>query len=227
MVSLEFVASPVLQEVELLLCFNTLSNCLHSEFVGDRDNDLANCRIGFVARQIANKRAVNFQGIDWILFQMCQRGMPGSEIVEYQGYHICRPLPANEISPRALFVRRAGLPQVCTDFIGWQRSADVVSLEFVASPVLQEVELLLCFNTLSNCLHSEFVGDRDNDLANCRIGFVARQIANKRAVNFQGIDWILFQMCQRGMPGSEIVEYQSNVEAFESLKVGEPVLGTQ
>ena len=133
----------------------------------------------------------------------------------------------NEISPRVLLVRLAGLPHVCTDFIGWQRSADVKTLEFVASPVLQEIELLLCFNTLSNCLHSEFVGNRDNDLADCCIAFVARQIVNKRAVNFQGIDWKLFQMCQRRMPGSKIVEYQSDAEAFECLKVGAPVLGAQ
>ena len=56
---------------------------------------------------------------------------------------------------------------------------------------------------------------RDDDVADRRIGLVAGQVSNKRAVDFQRIERVLFQKCQRCMSGSEVIEHQSNAKFFE------------
>ena len=90
--------------------------------------------------------------------------------------------------------------------------AAVKALKLVATFVTQRIKLLLFLDALRHDFHRQAMRHGDDRTRDCKVIAVMRKVFHKCAINFEDIDRQFFQVRERGIAGTEVVDGQAYTE---------------
>src|SRR4029077_14879060 len=111
------------------------------------------------------------------------------------------------------------------ELLSRDRAAEIVPLRFVAMAGAKEFQLLSCFNTLRDDAQLEALGHADHRGHNRGILASGTDLADKRLIDFEGIERKSSQITQAGIARAEIVHGHLYPNLSQALQGGYRGLG--
>src|SRR5690348_257869 len=101
---------------------------------------------------------------------------------------------------------------------GSDRLVEEEALTELAAEILQAVELLLQLDPFGDRLQLQRLAERDYRARECGFRIAPADVIDERLVDFENVDREALQIAERGVPGAEIVDRETNAERLERVQ---------
>ena len=125
-------------------------------------------------------------------------------------------LPAGQ-RPR---IARQALDQHARNLLGWQRAREEVALSVVAAQSAQLRELDLALHALGDHIEREGARHPDDRLDDRGALLLDPQRFDEGAIDLQSVKGKAVEIGERGVPGAEVIEHETNADVTECLQGG-------
>ncbi len=108
--------------------------------------------------------------------------------------------------------RESILAEKVGEFFGWQRSAEIVTLNFTAVTASQKTNLIVLLYTSCDDFLLRRSRHGDQRRGDCGVAFVCGDVADQRPVQFHHVNGESLQLTQVTVPCAEIVDRELDAE---------------